>query len=329
MREISFIKKNKSKWLEVEQSLNQKQSQNPDELADAYIQLINDLSYSQTYYPKSKTTEYLNFLVTQIYRKIYKTKRLEQNRLKSFFLEEIPYLIYQYRKQMIFAFALFFFFVALGAISAAYDDRFVRIILGDEYVNMTLENIKNGDPMAVYKKQGELNMFIGITINNIGVAMKSYVFGLSAGVLTFFMSMQNGIMLGSFQYFFYENGVFEQSLRGIWLHGAMEIFSIVIATMAGFILAGSILFPGTYSRFQSFVTGASESLKILISTLPFFVMAGFVEGFVTRWSGAMPLWINVFIIVLTLALISFYYLVLPFIYHKKQIYARISTLQKT
>nr|MBP6356263.1 stage II sporulation protein M [Paludibacter sp.] len=168
-----------------------------------------------------------------------------------------------------------------------------------------------------------------ITINNIGVAMKSYVFGLSAGVLTFFMSMQNGIMLGSFQYFFYKNGVFEQSLRGIWLHGAMEIFSIVIATMAGFILAGSILFPGTYSRFQSFVTGARESLKILISTLPFFVMAGFIEGFVTRWSGTMPLWINVFIIVLTLALISFYYLVLPFIYHKKQIYARISTLQKT
>ncbi len=329
MREISFIKKNKSKWLEVEQSLNQKQSQNPDELADAYIQLINDLSYSQTYYPKSKTTEYLNFLVTQIYRKIYKTKRLEKNRLKSFFLEEIPYLIYQYRKQMIFAFALFFFFVALGAISAAYDDRFVRIILGDEYVNMTLENIKNGDPMAVYKKQGELNMFIGITINNIGVAMKSYVFGLSAGVLTFFMSMQNGIMLGSFQYFFYENGVFEQSLRGIWLHGAMEIFSIVIATMAGFILAGSILFPGTYSRFQSFVTGARESLKILISTLPFFVVAGFIEGFVTRFSNTMPLWMNVFIIVLTLALISFYYLVLPFIYHKKQIYARISTLQKT
>jgi len=329
MREISFIKKNKSKWLEVEQSLNQKQSQNPDELADAYIQLINDLSYSQTYYPKSKTTEYLNFLVTQIYRKIYKTKRLEQNRLKSFFLEEIPSLVYQYRKQMFFAFALFFFFVALGAISAAYDDRFVRIILGDEYVNMTLENIKNGDPMAVYKQQGELNMFIGITINNIGVAMKSYVFGLSAGVLTFFMSMQNGIMLGSFQYFFYENGVFEQSLRGIWLHGAMEIFSIVIATMAGFILAGSILFPGTYSRFQSFVTGARQSLKILISTLPFFVLAGFIEGFVTRLSNTMPLWMNVLIILLTLALISFYYLVLPFIYHKKQIYARISTLQKT
>ena len=310
MREISFIKKNKSKWLEVEQSLNQKQSQNPDELADAYIQLINDLSYSQTYYPKSKTTEYLNFLVTQIYRKIYKTKRLEKNRLKSFFLEEIPYLIYQYRKQMIFAFALFFFFVALGAISAAYDDRFVRIILGDEYVNMTLENIKNGDPMAVYKKQGELNMFIGITINNIGVAMKSYVFGLSAGVLTFFMSMQNGIMLGSFQYFFYENGVFEQSLRGIWLHGAMEIFSIVIATMAGFILGKGLLFPESYKRLDAFKASFKEGMKIMVSTVPFFIVAGFLEGFVTRHT-EMPNWLAVFIIVISFGLIVWYYVIYP------------------
>ena len=169
MREIAFIKKNKSKWLALEQSLSSKDKQNPDELADSYIQLLNDLSFSQTYYPKSKTTIYLNSLVTQIYRKIYKTKRLERNRLKSFFLYEVPSLVYQYQKQLIFAFALFFFFTAIGALSAAFDERFVRIILGDNYVNMTLENIKNGDPMAVYKRDGELNMFFGITINNIGV----------------------------------------------------------------------------------------------------------------------------------------------------------------
>ena len=329
MREIAFIKKNKSKWLALEQSLSSKEKQNPDELADSYIQLLNDLSFSQTYYPKSKTTIYLNSLVTQIYRKIYKTKRLERNRLKSFFLYEVPSLVYQYQKQLIFAFALFFFFTAIGALSAAFDERFVRIILGDNYVNMTLENIKNGDPMAVYKRDGELNMFFGITINNIGVAIKSYIWGLSAGFLTFYASMQNGIMLGSFQYFFYENGVFEESIRGIWLHGAIEIFSIVIATMAGFVLASSILFPGTYSRFQSFVTGARQSIKILISTLPFFVIAGFIEGFVTRYSNTMPLWLNVFIILITLSFISFYYIALPIINHKKQNYAGISTLQKT
>ena len=76
MREIAFIKQNKAKWLNFEQSLGQRDKRNPDELADSYIQLLNDLSYAQTYYPKSKTTIYLNFLVSQIYRKIYKTRRI-------------------------------------------------------------------------------------------------------------------------------------------------------------------------------------------------------------------------------------------------------------
>ena len=317
MREIAFIKKNKTKWLEFEQSLSDKSNRNPDELADAYIQLLNDLSYSQTYYPKSKTTEYLNFLVTQIYRKIYKTKRLERNRLKAYFFDEVPELMWRYRRTLIFAFSIFVFFVAMGAISAAYDDSFMRVILGDDYVNMTLENIKNGEPMAVYKKGSSLNMFFGITINNIGVALRAYIYGLSAGVMTFFISMQNGIMLGSFQYFFYQHNVFAESLRGVWLHGAMEIFSIVIASMAGFVLGGSFLFPGTYSRFHSFVKGARESLKILLSTIPFFVMAGFIEGFVTRHTATMPLWVNVLVIVGTFFLISFYYLLLPYIKHKK------------
>jgi len=329
MREIAFIKKNKQKWLSFEQALSVKENRNPDELADAYIQLLNDLSYSQTYYPKSKTTDYLNHLVAQIYRKIYKTKRLERNRVKAFFMEDVPNLMYIYRKQLLFAFALFFFFTAIGALSAAYDDRFVRIILGDSYVNKTLENIKNGDPMAIYKSGGELNMFLGITINNIGVALKAYILGVSAGVMTFYISMQNGIMLGSFQYFFYEQGVLGASLRGIWLHGAMEIFSIVISSMAGFVLASSILFPGTYSRFDSFKTGARQSMKIIISTIPFFIAAGFIEGFVTRFSNTMPLWLNVFIIGFTLALISFYYLILPFIKSKKISHDRISTVQKT
>jgi uncharacterized membrane protein SpoIIM required for sporulation len=329
MREIAFIKQNKSRWLESEQSLNLKDNRNPDELAEIYIHLLNDLSYSQTYYPKSKTTEYLNYLVAQIYRKIYKTKRLERNRLFAFFASEVPALVYMYRRQLIFAFALFIFFVTVGAVSAAYDDRFVRLILGNDYVNMSLENIKKGDPMAVYKSQEQLGMFIGITINNIGVAAKEYIYGLTAGVFTFFMSMQNGIMLGSFQYFFYQHGVFAQSLRGIWLHGAMEIFSIVIASMAGFILAGSFLFPGTYSRLRSFATGARHSIKIFISTVPFFIAAGFIEGFVTRLSNTIPLWLNVLIIIGTLALISFYYLIYPFINYKKQNYVRISTLQKT
>ena len=63
MREVAFIKQNKEKWLTFEQSFSNKNTQsNPDELANLYIQLMNDLSYAQTYYPKSKLVLYLSGL---------------------------------------------------------------------------------------------------------------------------------------------------------------------------------------------------------------------------------------------------------------------------
>lgn len=317
MKEVAFINQNKSKWLEFEQLLAANHPQNPDEMANLYIQLLNDLSFAQTYYPKSRTTDYLNFLVSQIYRKIYKTKRLDRYRLWNFFKTDVPLLMYRWRKTMWFAFAIFLFFIILGAVSAKYDDTFVRLILGDEYVNMTLENIEKGDPMAVYKSGGRVGSFIGITVNNIYVALRAFIFGVMAGVPTFFIAMSNGIMIGAFQYFFYEHEVFKESLRGIWLHGAMEIFSIIVATASGFILAASVLFPGTYSRVNSFRIGFKESLYIILSTIPFFVAAGFIEGFVTRLSTTMPLSLNLIIILGTFSFIFFYYMVYPFIVEKR------------
>jgi len=286
-------------------------------MANLYIQLMNDLSYAQTYYAKSKTVVYLNYLASQIYQKIYKTKRTESNRLVYFFKTEVPLLLYEYRRYLVYAFVLFFATVFLGAISARYDADFVRLILGDGYVNTTLENIKDGNPVAIYKSGSNWGSFIGITFNNLRVGMMCYIFGIFGGLGTFYVSLQNAIMIGSFQYFFFQQGVFWKSVRGIWIHGSMEIFGIVIETAAGYILGASLLFPKTYSRMNSFKIGFKNSFKIFLSTVPFTIAAGFLEGFITRYSIDMPNWLSSFIILFTLAIISFYYLIYPFIVHKK------------
>jgi uncharacterized membrane protein SpoIIM required for sporulation len=136
--------------------------------------------------------------------------------------------------------------------------------------------------------------------------------GLFAGIGTFNIALQNGIMLGSFQYFFYEQNVFWKSVRGIWIHGSMEIFAIVIETAAGFILGASILFPQTFSRLNSFKIGFRNSFKIFVSTIPFTIAAGFLEGFITRYSIDMPIWLSCTIILSTLSVISYYYLIYPY-----------------
>lgn len=318
MREVAFIKQNKTKWQQFEEAITGRSLKGPDEMAHLYIHLVNDLSYSQTYYPKSNTTKYLNFLASQIYQKIYQTKRQEKNRLIYFFKTEVPLLIYQYRYITLFTFILFFTFIGIGVVSAIYDPDFVRLILGDQYVNMTMENIEKGDPIAVYKSGSDWGSFIGITVNNLIVGMKCYTYGVFGGLGTFYIMLSNCIMLGSFQYFFYEHKVFWESVRGIWVHGSMEIFAIVIESTAGFILGASILFPKTFSRFNSFKIGFRNSFKILLSTMPFTFSAGLLEGFITRYALDMPLALNLIIILGTLAFISFYYLIYPYFVLKKQ-----------
>lgn len=318
MREASFVKKNKEKWQLFDDVLHKKTPISPDKLSDLYVEITDDLSYAKTFYPNGNTFVYLNSLASAAHQKIYKTQKESKNRLLTFFKTEFPLLFYNYHKELLIAFLVFAFFTLIGAFSSANDIDFVRLIMGDAYVNMTLENIDKGDPMAVYKKANEINMFVGITLNNIRVAMYAFVLGMLFSVGTLYIMMQNGIMLGSFLYFFYDKGLMWESSRTIWIHGTIEISVIVIAGCAGLVLGNSILFPKTYTRLDSFKRGVKDGLKIMVSTIPFFIIAGFLEGFVTRRT-EMPDWLAILIITSSLTIIIFYYIIYPVQLTKKQL----------
>ena len=320
MREVYFIKQNKEKWLGIEEVVQGKLKKNPDELSSLYINLINDLSFAQTYYPKSNTVVYLNHLSSQIFQKIYRTKRVEQNRVIYYFKTEVPLLVHQYRRYLVYAFAFFILFTCIGWISAAYNKDFLAVVIpnGQAYVNETVENIKNGNAVGVYQDGSTWGSTIGIVFNNLEVGAKLYLFGISGGFGTFYALLSNCVMLGSFQYFFYDYGVLGDSAKGIWLHGTFEIFSMVVEAMCGLILGASILFPKTLSRFNSLKKGFKDSFKIFLSTVPFTISAGIIEGYVTRHALEMPLALNVFIIFGSLILIGGYYLVYPNYVAKQQ-----------
>ena len=118
-------------------------------------------------------------------------------------------------------------------------------------------------------------------------------------------------MLATFQYIFIKEHVFMDSFRGIWLHGALEITSMVVEAFAGFILGGSLLFPKTYSRINAMKRGFKTGLKIFIATTPFTIVAGFIEGFITRYAKEMPDVLNYLIIFGTLFCIIYYFFIYP------------------
>tara|TARA_R110000772_G_scaffold71738_6_gene157042 strand:+ start:578 stop:1546 length:969 start_codon:yes stop_codon:yes gene_type:complete len=316
MREAAFVKQNKEKWIAFEKAITLNSKINPDDLADYYVQLTNDLAYAQTYYLDSKTLLYLNSLASQAHQKIYINKKESKNRIINFWKYEFPLFFKQYHLMLFYTFLLFAISTCIGIVSTLNDDSFIRLILGDAYVNETINNIENGDPTAIYKSGSEIGTFLGITINNIRVAFVAYAFGVITSIGTAWILFRNGVMLGAFFTFFYNQDLLFTASKTIWLHGTIEISVIVIAGCAGLVMGNSILFPKTYSRRVSFLKGAKDGLKIVVSTIPFFIIAGFIEGFITRYSN-MPVWLAMTIIFGSLGLIIYYYIIYPIILNKR------------
>jgi uncharacterized membrane protein SpoIIM required for sporulation len=316
MREITFINRNRKRWKDFEQKGSDPQRFAPDELADHYIQLTDDLSYARTFYPQSSVVQYLNNLGSKAYHLIYQNKREKSTRLQTFWTQELPRDLYYSRYDFFLSLVIFLISMLIGVVSALNNDDFVRLVLSDQYVNTTLDNIEKGDPLAVYGQMGEISMFLMITGNNLMVSFVVFLFGLLTPLGTAFHLFRNGVMVGAFQAFFYQNSLMTVSSLGIYLHGTLELSAIVLAGGAGIVLGKSMLFPGTLPRKTAFVKGVRRGTKIMLGLMPFFIVAGFIESFITRYYNQMSLFVNLLIIGLSLILIIGYFVFYPIFIHR-------------
>ncbi len=322
MREALFIKKNADKWNEYQHL----QTDDPDQMADRFIVLLDDLAYSKTYYPHSKVTKWINSIALSIYQSIYQNKKQRFSRLLNFWRYELPLLFKQYHKMLLYTFIVFLLCCAMAVLSAMKDNEFIKGVLGDQYVIMTEENIENGDPFGVYRDDSRFSMFVQIAFNNIRVGFLTVVGGILFGFGTMYLLFTNSVMLGSFQYMFFAKGLGWQSVLVIWIHGTLEISGMIIEACAGFILARSLLFPGTFTRWQSFKKGVKDAIKICISLVPITITAAFLESYITYLSSntfdkktnlSLSPYVSMSILAASLLFIIWYFILYPISLHKK------------
>ncbi|MBB4080910.1 putative membrane protein SpoIIM required for sporulation [Lewinella aquimaris] len=353
MRETDFIERNKDKWERYEEALK-RSDQDPELLSELYVHTTDDLSISRTFFPNRSVRVYLNGLAQRTFLRIYRGRRGELSRFLTFWTDELPRTVYHNRLPLAIALAVFLLSMLIGILSYRIDPDFAEMILGADYVRMTEANIADGDPMAVYGSQDEFGMALHITLNNLFVALLTFVVGAFFCVGSIVMLVRNGVMLGVFQYFFYARGdysapeldpatgwllrglswlltaggdglervfatafylasgsdVFRESLLTIWIHGALEISSIVIAGGAGITMGSGLLFPDTLTRLQAFGRSARAGIKIMLGTVPLFIVAGFLEGYVTRQTD-LPDGLRFAFILFCFLFVGWYYIVYP------------------
>jgi uncharacterized membrane protein SpoIIM required for sporulation len=315
MQETDFIIQNKEKWSEFEQVLKNT-NKDPERITDLFIETTDDLSYSRTYYPNRSVRVYLNGISQQIYQTIYKNKSGEKNVFRKFWLEDLPVAMWHSRIALLWSFLLFAAGVSIGIFSSMYYPDFARIILGDSYIEMTEANIAHGDPMAVYKDEEPILMFLRIAWNNIRIAFGTFALGIFFGIGTVYIILSNAIMVGAFIYFFIERDLFRESFLAIMLHGTLELSMIVIAGCAGFALAKGLIMPGTYNRGQALIHSARNGIKILVGVAVLLVYAAFIESFATRYT-EMPDAIRALIILMSFTIVIGYFVVYPYRLHKR------------
>ncbi len=285
-------------------------SNDPDEMAADFTQLVDDLAYAKTFYPSGKVTNYINSQASRIYLDIYKNRKEESNRLVTFWKYDLPLTIRKHHKVVLFSFIFFVIFFIIGYFVSAQNDDMARSIFGDTYVDHTQENIANGNPFGIYEHGNPFLSWLNLMIHNIRVSFLMFVSGIFAGIPCLYLAIKNSIMIGVFDQFFAARGLGIDFWLVVFVHGTLEITGLIIATAAGLVLGKSFLFPGTIKRIDAFKQGAKDGVKIMIGLIPVFALAAFFEGFITRLYNDISI-LTTAIFALSVLFVIWYFIIYP------------------
>ena len=306
MREALFIKKNRDRWLKNQHM----PAEDADEMAKDFTQLVDDLAYAKTFYPSSKVTKYINSEASKIYLSIYKNRKEESNRLTGFWKNDLPLTIRKHHKTVLFAFILFLIFFSIGFFVSLQDEGVARGFFGDRYVDQTLENIEKGNPFGIYESGNPILSWLNLMIHNIRVSLLMFASGIFAGIPSLYLLSQNAAMVGIFDQFFAAKGLGIQFFLVVFVHGTLELTSIIISGAEGLILGKSFLFPGTIKRIDALKSGAKDGVKIMIGLMPVFALAAFFEGVITRLYNDISI-VTTIVTSLSVVFVIWYFVIYP------------------
>lgn len=120
-----------------------------------------------------------------------------------------------------------------------------------------------------------------IMTNNIQVAILAFAGGITLGILTVYVLIYNGILVGALAGLFWNYSNSYSFWAYIVPHGVIELLAIFIAGGAGLLMGYKIFVPGDHSRGYQLKVQTVRSVQLLLGTIPLFIIAGIIEGYIT------------------------------------------------
>lgn len=291
-----FVEQRQSHWRELEALLKRARvsvgglnSADLDALGLLYRTATADLALAQRDFPGHRATRYLNQLVGQTHAVVYRDKPLRGRALVTFYRTTFPQL---YRALLPWTSVAFLLF-ALPALVAFFvvwrDTSALLVIAGPEMQGM-INEVEQGElwtDIAPAMRSAASGL---ILTNNIQVMFLTFAGGMTAGLLSLWVMVNNGLSIGGIFGLLQHHGLAHGLADFVLAHGFIELSVIFLAGGCGLYLGDGLVRPGLRPRREVLIERARLGVQLIMASAPLLVLAGVIEGFISPSS--LPFWLK-------------------------------------
>ena len=288
-----WLEKRKPHWNRLEKLLDESGSHGIAaltrnelrELALLYRQTAADLSALREDASSQNYSRYLNHLLARAHNIIYAGRKSSAIAIYHFYRYEYPKIFRQTARYTAAAFALFALGAIVGLLLCVTRPEFMHQVLGPRMVD-TIERRE----MWTHSIVGIMPVASSaIMTNNLGVAFTTFASGITGGVLTLYLLVFNGLLMGVIGGACWMSGMSLSLWSFVAPHGVLELPAIFMAGGAALRLAEGLLFPGIMTRRDSVALAGAEAVRLVLGSIPILIVAGLLEGFFSPSGAAVSL----------------------------------------
>jgi len=291
MKSYRFREEREADWAELDRIIRQAENRGVNGLTDKdladlphlYRQAVSSLSVARNISLDQNVVAYLETLCARAYFFVYGTRARMSERIGQFFARDWAAAVSAARGPTLLAFlclfggALLAFFLTLSdnewywTFHNGWDSRNPNATYDELRATLYTDDLSIVDMLGAFAAQ--------LFSHNSGIAIFAFALGFAFGVPTAVLLVYNGVYLGSFFAVFWQKGLAYELTGWLFIHGVTELFAIILAGAAGFMIGGAVAFPGRKSRMQSMRDAGEKAAMVIIGAVVMLFLAALLEGF--------------------------------------------------
>ena len=282
-----FVEERQTQWRQLEDllarargALEKMNSAELDTLGRLYRTATADLALAQRDFPGHRATLYLNQLVGRAHAIVYRDKPLRWQSLLRFYRSGFPQL---YRGLLPWTGISFLLFAipAIAAFFAAWQQPETLLVIGGEGMQELISQVEQGDLWTDIAPAMRSASSALILTNNIQVMFLTFAGGMTAGLLSLWVMVSNGLSLGAIFGVLQHYGMAGGLADFVLAHGFIELSVIFLAGGCGLYLGDGLVRSGLRTRREVVAERARTGVMLILGSAPLLVVAGVIEGFVS------------------------------------------------